>query len=145
MTSCIADVIFNKNIAKIKLYDIHTNICIFSLEFSCSKYVIAFNNLIKHLTNQTDKKTIHDTYDENGNSIWTIGDFDICVNCEIDLILNNGLVTFIGKVSDFPNEFRNFSHTTLLNDSLIRMFEKISLHEQCESDNEFESDNEIEI
>ena len=138
MNSCVANVVFVKNIAKIKLYDSCTNICTFSFNFNCSKYVVAFDNLIKHLTNQTDKKTIHDKYDDRGNKIWTIGDFDPCVNCEIDLIVNNGLVTFIGKVSDFPNEFFKVSYTTLLNDSLIRMFEKISLHEQCEYDSENE-------
>lgn len=134
-----SSVVFKRNIANIIFYDNISNIEVFNFEFKCTKYIEAFSNLIKHLNGETDKKTIHDKYDESGNSIWTIGDYDISINCEIDLIVNGNKVTLIGKVSDFPNEFRNSKYTTILNDSLIEVFNNIANY-HCEFDDD-DADN----
>lgn len=120
MFSFISKVVFNKNITKIIFYDDENN-SIFNFEFNGLKYVDAFKKLTNFLN---DAKENNINYDNIG--IWTIGNFSDEINCEIDLLINNNKVTFVGIVKDFPNEFIKCNFTTKLNDSLVEVFKIIS-------------------
>jgi hypothetical protein len=132
------------DIAIIKFCDMVTGVEICEFGFECSKYIEAFKNLIDHLNGNTNKNTIHDKYDENGNHIWTIGDYNVSVNCEVDLILNssNNIVKYIGEVTDFPNEIGRFNFSTVLNESTIDVFFKLAHYVPIGDDNNNNNNND---
>jgi hypothetical protein len=135
MFSLISKVVFNKNITKIIFYDDENN-SIFNFEFNGLKYVDAFKKLTNFLNNAKENNI---NYDNIG--IWTIGNFSDEINCEIDLLINNNKVTFVGIVKDFQNEFIKCNFTTKLNDSLVEVFKIISNYSYSEL-NEQEALNE---